>query len=112
MGIPVFDVSRLIEWGLKAIVAGFLWIAAKVAISLLIITFVPIAIYLAISKLAEHTFEAASAMAPSGGMWDGAMIQYTGMAAWLATLLRLPECFAVYIGALSVAFALSFLRKV
>jgi hypothetical protein len=112
MGIPVFDISRLIEWGIKGIATGFLWIAAKVVLSGLILTFVPLAIYYAITKLAEHTFNAASGMAPTGGMWDGAIIQYSGLAGWLATQLRMPECFALYMGAIAVSFALSFLRKV
>jgi len=111
MALPVFDVGRIFEWTASATKTVILWGAAKILIATILITFVPIAVYKGICLVMEYVYQAANSVAGTDGIWSGQIIEYTGLGAWLATQLKLPECASLYLGALAVVFALSFLRR-
>jgi hypothetical protein len=110
-GIPVVDLGRFIEWIKNAAVDVFKWLIMRAFVISVVMTLVPMAIYLGWSKIAQYIFEAASDQAGTGGIWDGAIITYTGLGAWLATAFKLPECMSLLLGAMSVRFVLSFIRR-
>lgn len=111
MAIPVFDIGRIFEWFGNITKTALVFMATKVAVALIIMTFVPLAIYKGLCLMMQYIASASSGLAGSGGLWSGQVIEYTGLGAWLATQLKLPECASLYLGSLVVVFALSFLRR-
>ena len=109
--IPVFDVGRIAEWILKVAKWTFLWFAVRAFFLSLFVTVIPMVIYSAWNKIQGYISGAIDGLVPTSGMWQGVMIQYSGMAAWMADRLLLPACISVLLAGLGVRFVLSFIRR-
>jgi hypothetical protein len=106
----VFDVSRPIEWIKNNAIAFIKWIALKTLLLGLFTTVLPLSIYTAWKLINEQIMEFVMQNATSQGS-QAAIVQLTGLAAWLGDKLRFQECFVILSSALMYRFILSFFRK-
>lgn len=106
--IPVFDISRAIEWIKNAAADVIKYLALKALLIALIYTLLPIALYKGWLIIQEKVLGYLSA---NVGGFQSTMLQYTGIAGWLADQLRFAECFTVLISGLTARFIFSFFRR-
>jgi len=111
MAVPVFDFWGIIRLGIDKAADLAKWVAYRAFIIGAIGTLVPIAIFMGWTEICKFIFDASNTQAGTTGMWTGSIVQYTGLGAWFATQLKMPECMSVLLSAYAVRFALSFLRK-
>lgn len=106
--LPVADITRPIEWAITAARMVAVWIAFKALALVVVGTLVPIAIYTGWKMIREKIYSAVQYSMPD--TWSGAMIQLTGMGAYIADNIYLPQAVAIVLSAMSVAWTLSFIR--
>jgi len=111
VGIPVIDVGRFIAMGLEALVWAAKWLAIRLFFVTLIGTTLPVALYFAWGKISGYVMQAASSLIGTTGFWAGSVVSFTGLAGWIATTLKMPECASVLMTAYATKFALSFIRR-
>ena len=87
--IPVFDVSRVIGWVKTIALAIFIFTATKMLMIAIVFTLVPIAIYKGWLMIHEKLF--AYITNNMGDVWNGTLVELTGLAGWLADNLRFQE---------------------
>ena len=110
-GIPVIDIGRVIEFGLNVTKDFIKWAAWRAFILSVVLITVPIAIYKGWMLVMEKIFEYIGTIPTDAEVWQGTVIQFTGMSAWLADRLRFQECLSVIITVVVLKFALSFIKK-
>lgn len=107
--IPVFDVGRPIQWAKDIIINFTKWIALKLLLVTLCVTVLPVSLYvgwkLILKQIMTFVFNSA------GTENHAAMVQFTGLAAWLGDHLRFQESFLILSSALMVRFVLGFFKK-
>jgi hypothetical protein len=108
--IPVVDLTRIVEWVKNAAVDLIKWAALRVLLIGLISTLVPLAIYAAWLMISEQILAFVTTQTSAEG-WSGAVVEFTGIAAWIGTRLQLVQCFQVLATFLSLKFALGFVKK-
>ena len=106
--IPVIDVTRVIEWAITAARTVAVFIATKVLIIAVVGALVPLAILAGWKLIQAKIFTAIDSVQPD--TWQGTMVQFTGIAAYIADNIYLPQAVALVITALSVAWTLSWLK--
>lgn len=108
--IPVIDLTRVLEWGFNAVIWFIKWAAIRAFTISAIIIVVPVAMYNAYFFILEKLFAYMNTLDTSDSVWSGTVIQFTGMAAWLADKLKFQQCLSVIISVLLIKFALSFIK--
>jgi len=109
MGLPVFDVSRPIEWIKEAAAFGIKWIAFRLFIISIVITTLPVGLYYGWNFIIDVTMEwVGSRMA--GGELPSMGLQLTGLGAWLADQMQLPACLSILMTAAALRFTLKMVR--
>lgn len=82
---------------------GLKWVAFKALLLVLVMTVLPVILKNVFYDLLQVFITAANSkvgsMAP--GSFGATVVQVTGMGGWLAAQLKLPECFAVMLAAVS-----------
>ena len=111
MAIPVFDLSRVIGWVKTAAADVVKWLALRALILGVVGTLVPIAIYKGFMLIQEQLITYVSSQMNFGDIWNGTMVQLTGLAAWLADKLEFQACFTLLATALSFRFVLGFFKR-
>lgn len=106
--IPVFDTSRPIGWAVQLARIVALWIAFKALILVAVGTLVPLAIYSGWKLIQSKIYDAVEYAQPD--TWQGTVIQFTGMGAYIADNLYLSQAVGIVLGAMAVRWTLSFLR--
>ncbi|MCM2283357.1 MAG: hypothetical protein NDI81_01150 [Desulfobacula sp.] len=108
--LPVFDVGGPILW-LKDLAINFAkWLAFRGLMIALFTTLIPLAIYAGWKLINEQIFN--YVLSHTGSVESfGALVELTGLAAWLGDLLRFQECFAVLASAMLFRFVLSFIKR-
>lgn len=105
--MPVFLVAIVAWFGefLASSVARF--IAMKILLTTLFVVVLPIILNNLIVEIMTLIYEKAMTVL---GDTQSALIQLTGLAAYLADLLQLPLFVSILLGAVSVSFTLNLLR--
>lgn len=109
--LPVFDLSRIIEFSAKQALDLVKWLALRALLLGCILTLVPIAIYKGWALISEKLFTYLGSTMNTADIWDGTMIELTGLAAWVGTNLRFSECFSVLASAAMFKFTLSLIKR-
>ncbi len=86
------------------------YLATRALLLTLVTVILPIVLYNVFSTIVTETMEYAVANM-QGGSITGAAIQITGIGAWMAQKLLIPQCLSIFLSALSVKWVLSFLRR-
>ena len=109
--IPVIDVGRFISMAIKAGAWLAKWLLIRAFALSIFITVVPTVLYYGWTKIAAYVMQAVSAIAGVDGVWSGSVIAFTGLAGWIATSLKMPECASILLSCYATRFALSFIRR-
>lgn len=108
--LPVFDVGRPIQWVKDIAINATKWIALKLLLLSLITVVLPLSIYAGWKLISKQIMQ--FVMSSSGDLGNmSALVQFTGLAAWLGDKFRMQECFIILSTALMYKFILSFFRK-
>jgi len=109
--MPVFDLSRILEW-VKNVAADLIkWLAFRAFMLSLVLVALPIAIYNAWLMIQEELGAwLMNNVFFDGDMFDGVVLTFDGFAAWLGGQLMLPECLSILMAGLMVRFTLGMLK--
>ena len=109
--VPVIDVGRFIKWGKEAVVGTFKWLLIRAFVMSLMAFVVPLAIYKGWQLVQSKIFDfMMNNLDSSQGQFDGAVLELTGLTAWLSEQLRFAESFSLYMSALLISFTLRVMR--
>lgn len=107
--IPTFDLSRLLGLAINAARMAAYWIAFKALALVIVGTLVPLAIYAGWKLIQSSIYSAAQSAQPE--TWQGAVIQFTGIGAYIADELYLAQALGIVLGAMAVGWTLSWLKR-
>lgn len=83
------------------------WIATKVLLTTLFLTVLPAVLKSVLHYVASVAFDKINAVLPSGSF----VVQLTGLGAYFANHLRLPEFVSILLSALALKFTLDVIKK-
>ena len=87
------------------------FLALRALLISLISILLPLAIYAGWLLIQEQVMGYINTISTDGDLWQGNVIELTGLGAWIAGKLRFYECFAVLSTALVYRFVLGFFRR-
>ena len=87
------------------------WIAFKGLVYLIVFTVVPVLLYNILTGLMFDLLDyGLNYIAGSGFDQSNLVIQFTGIAGWIATQISLPQCLSIFMSAVAVRFVLNAIR--
>jgi len=110
--VPTFDTSRILQWVKNAGIDVIKWVAFRGFIIAVIGTLLPLALIKTWNMISQNLFEAVQGMAENGEIWNGSVVELTGLAGWLGTQLRLVEAVSIILTALAIRFVFSAVFRV
>ena len=108
MALPAIGLIGIIAaWAARFLTAGVIkWLAWKAAVLFVTCVLIPIVLNNIFYKMLEKAMALHTTQA---GSMSGQMMALTGLAAWLAIQLKIPESMALVVGALSKRVGMSFI---
>jgi hypothetical protein len=110
MAIPVFDLSRVLEWVASRAVDAAKFVLLRAFVLAIAFTVVPVSLYLAWLYLGEKILTFITSQMGSVG-FQSSMVQLTGLAAWIADKLQFVQCFTVLSSTAMFIFMLRIIKR-
>ena len=107
--VPTFDLSRIIGLAKQAAMLVAMWVLFRAFIMGVITLVLPVILYKGWLIVNEQVFAEIASVGATGV--NSVVVQFTGMGAWVANHLRLPECIAVMLSGASAQFLLRMLGR-
>lgn len=107
--IPVWDFAITANWIWEAARETVKWLIIRAFVLSVVMVMVPFAIFKAWTMICKTFLEAVQAQGSAAGI-SAVIVNFTGLAAWLAECLKLPECFAALLTGLSTAFVIRIIK--
>lgn len=111
MGIPVFDLSRVLEWVANRALDVAKWLLIRALILAVAFTVVPVALYYSWIYIGEKLLTFIGDQMGASGVFTGQMVQLSGLSGWLASHLQLAQCFTVLASAASFLFVMRIIKR-
>lgn len=108
---PVFDFSRILEWTATTLKDVAKWALMRAFVLSVMFTVVPVSLYYAWLFLSEKIMGAVTSTMDGSSVFTGAIFEITGLGGWLATQLKIGECFTVLASAMSFVFVMRMIKR-
>ncbi len=108
--VPVFDVGRIIVFAKALLIGAAIWMAFKIFIIGVATVLIPIAVYKGLEMMTEQSLDLINDQMTSP-QWSANLVEFTGLAAWLADTLKFQACFQLLASFVVARFMLTLIKK-
>jgi hypothetical protein len=109
MFMPTFNLASILTMAKQIALVVALWTAFRAFIMGLVTLVVPVIIYKGWLTINEQLMSAIGNVDTSG--LSATTLQLTGLAAWAATQLKIPECVAILMTGVSTAIIFKMIKR-
>jgi len=109
--IPTFDLSRILEWAATTLKDIAKWALMRAFVLSVMFTVVPISLYYSWLFISEKVLTFVSANMTDQSVFNGVMVQISGLGGWVGIHLKIVESFNVLASAAAFMFVMRIIKR-